>query len=313
MPNVNTTSGTRLPSDALLLYVEAERYSLEWMHRHPRPDPDTSRHCRAMVHRFGIDFSGKLLHEITLEDAQGWAVENPAAVRYVRAMFVDAKEDRYVDDNVFARVRTPRIPPRRRHGVPEVEEIDSLIAAAQRHVGSYLAAAVEWSAFVGTRQSETLALGWPDVQFHEVETVLPGRTFSSRTRARVCRQLGRRGVMKPLKGQSIEREVIVPPRVTDRLLGLPVRSGRLFRTEAGEALTHSRLRTGWDLIREETGLPIEWHQLRTFCAVWLLERGADPFKVSLQLHGHTNPATVLKFYALVDRERQLDDLEDLVG
>jgi integrase len=114
--------------------------------------------------------------------------------------------------------------------------------------------------------------------------------------------MSRRGVMKPLKGKVKERPTQVFRPALNRLNLWASQQGHSGGLIVGE-LTHDQLRTRWDALRAETGLRCEFHQLRTFCATWLLEQGIDPIDVAVQLHGHTNPTVVMKYYAMI-RQRQ---------
>lgn len=281
--------------------VSASDYALyRWPHDHPRPDPETTRHNASMVRQFAVDFAGRSFGSITVAEARAWAQDNAGAVRYVRTMLNDAIEDGLVEVNVFAGLKAPAVPSRRQVEVPSRADVEALILAGEAcDASGWLGGMVAAAAFMGPRLSELLALEGSDVS-------------ASDGLVRVVRQLGRNGKAKPLKkagADVVEREIVVPERVLKRLwvrLGDPL-AGRIF------PVSHRQHRTAWEEARRRAKRPhIEFHQLRTFCASWLLDEGASPIDVAVQLHGHTNPKTVLRYYAMIDRGRALERIRKVM-
>jgi integrase len=128
----------------------------------------------------------------------------------------------------------------------------------------------------------------------------------------VHQQLSRDGVtLKPIKGKVVAREVDVFEWARPLILRWANEGAASDKFLVGP-LDHSGLRTRWDQLRERTGVRAEFHQLRTFCASWLLEQGASPIDVAVQLHGHTDPSVVLSYYAMIDKGRALERLRKVV-
>lgn len=268
-----------------------------WTFEHPRPDPKTTEHNGQMVHQFAVDFHGRELASITRQEAQEWAYANAGSVRYVRAMVNDAIRDGLLELNVFSGLRLPAVQSRAARPLPTVEEVAALVESARVEEGLPAALFLELAAGVGCRQSELLALQPWDVRDR-------GATLY------VERQRGRDGTSKPLKrsGQvCVARQAAVPTRLQPQLVRAAEEGRRLF------PWSHADLRRWWDRTRERAGVDIEFKALRSFCASRLLDAGAGPIDVAVQLHGHTNPKTVLRYYAMVDRGRALERVREAMA
>lgn len=267
-------------------------FAADWPFSHPRPTPETNRHYAYMVRGFASEHRLQPLDGFPVAEAQRWGIAHPSAVRYVRAMFADAVQDGLASVNPFTRVRVPRAPRRRRdERVPTAEQVRELLYAMPALDGTV---AVALGAYVGLRQSEILAVRWQDLF---AETLY------------VHEQLGRNGALKPIKGKIKERTADVF-RQARGWLDAAATKGQGNEFIVG--LTHSELRDQWESARLATGLRCEFHQLRTFCASWLLELGASPIDVAVQLHGHTDPTVVLSYYAMIDKGKALERLRRVV-
>lgn len=271
-------------------------FAADWPHSHPRPTPETNTHYRQMVRRFVDRFGDHEIASITTAEVQVWALDNLSAFRYVRALLEDAKADGHLVVNPAVRVKVPKPPRRRRdEAVPTESEISQLLLAAD----AQMRAVVALAAIVGLRQSEILGLGYGGFS-HEWS-----RTY-------VHQQLARDGVtLKPIKGKVKAREVDVFAWARPYILAWTNQAAASEVFVVGP-LDHSGLRRRWDALREVAGVRCEFHQLRTFCASWLLEQGASPIDVAVQLHGHTDPTVVLSYYAMIDKGRALDRLRRVV-
>ena len=274
--------------------MRVAEFAADWPFSHPRPDPQTNRHYRQMVSRFVARFGPKQLTELTTGELQVWAQDNAGAVRYVRAMFADALADGHVAVNPLLKVKVARPARRRRDDlVPTLEQVETLIGDEDRQ----LAACVALGAFGGLRAGEILGLGYADVSI----------TFD---RAYVHRQRGRGEAVKPIKGKVKARNVDIFTKGRVTILGWANESPD-DRWVVGP-LTYDQLAVRWRALRERCGLECEFHQLRTFHATWLLEQGASPLDVAVQLHGHTDPTVVLSYYAMIDKDKALERLRRVV-
>lgn len=269
-------------------------FAADWPYSHPRPTPETNRHYRQMVARFVAKFGKRPLTDLTLGELQVWAQENAGAVRYVRAMFADALADGHVATNPLLKVRVARPPRRRRDDlVPTLEEVETMLGDDDRQI----AACVALGAFAGLRAGEILGLGYGDVSI----------AFD---RGYVHQQRGRGEVVKPIKGKVKARNVDIFAK--GRTTVIEWADGSDDERYVVGPLTYDQLAVRWRALRERCGLRCEFHQLRTFHASWLLELGASPIDVAVQLHGHTDPSVVLSYYAMIDKGKALERLRRVV-
>lgn len=269
-------------------------FAADWPYSHPRPDPRTNLHYRQMVSRFVARFGKRSMTDLTTGELQVWAQENVSAVRYVRAMFADALADGAIAVNPLVKVKVARAPRRRRDDlVPTLEEVETLLGDEDRQ----MAAVVALGAFAGLRAAEILGLGYGDIS-PELD------------RAHVHQQLGRGGILKPIKGKVKARDVDVFKRGRVTILEWSNTSDD-ERFVVGP-LTYDQMAHRWRAMRTRAGLACEFHQLRTFLASWLLEQGASPIDVAVQLHGHTDPTVVLSYYAMIDKGKALERLRRVV-
>lgn len=282
--------------------MNADSYAAVWTDLRPRPSADTNQHLRYMVRSFAARFAGRELDGIERHEALSWGMENLSAVRYVRTMISDAIKDGAATRNVLVDLAFPKPPKRRREEhVPSEIQVKALLIEAsglQRTTltaGDHeLAAAIALGAYVGLRWAEILAFRRCDI-----DTALD--------KGWVYQQLSRSGALKPIKGKIKERQVNIY-RVARPYLARLGGGGNEFVVGA----THSDLRQRWEALRETLELRCEFHQLRTFCAVWLLEKGVSPIDVAIQLHGHTDPQVVLGYYAMIDKSKGLARLRRVV-
>jgi integrase len=272
--------------------MNVAEFAADWPFSHPRPTPETNTHYAYMVRGFASEYRLTPVDGFPKAEATRWGMAHPSAVRYVRAMFADAVNDGLASANPFAGVKVARAPRRRREEhVPSEEQVSKLLYAMPTLSGTV---AVALGGYVGLRQSEILAARWPDMY---------GETIY------VHEQLGRNGALKPIKGKVKERTADVFGKARG---WLEAAAASAPGNEFIVGLTHSELREQWDAARSATGLRCEFHQLRTFCASWLLELGASPIDVAVQLHGHTDPTVVLSYYAMIDKGKALERLRRVV-
>jgi integrase len=275
--------------------MKVKEYAAVWTERHPRPELATDKHNEQMVADFVRRYGNRTLPQISPRIAADYGREKPGSIRYLRAMFNDAKKDGELRiDNPFAGLKVNGNGSRRATEVPTLEEIEAVVKVAQ----PWLAAAIEFSAFVGPRIGELCALESADLKPNSIVTI--------------DKQLQRNGVLKRLtKGKEGRRDAHVPMRGVLAVARGTQAHGCLFGGGDGKPLDYWRLRRGWTAARDDAGVEFEWMQLRTFCASWLIDNGASPLDVALQLHGHTDPRVVLQYYAMVDKGKALERLREV--
>jgi integrase len=138
--------------------------------------------------------------------------------------------------------------------------------------------------YTGLRPGELYALRHEDLG---VETLEVKRTADSRTRA----------VTLPKNGRA--RTVVYPAEAREAVEAVPRLAGvdLVFPSVTGAQLWATSFKSAWTPVRAAFGRPtMAPHELRHFCATYLLELGLAPADVAVQL-GHTDGgALVMSMY-----------------
>lgn len=277
-----------------------------WPERFPRPDAETTKQNGRMVRKFARDFKGRDPRTVDVVEARSWALANLGSVRFVRSMFNDFQAEGAVDKNVWAGMKLP-MPGSKPVVVPTEEQVFTLIEFAQISERFDLASRIEFAAFVGIRYAEQKAFLVPG------ETIL-GNALDNFAPARIRRgavdwQLGRDGKLKTPKTPRSLRVVMIPQQ--GRKAVHEARSHR--RGESAFLWPAGRRQDSeaWGALRREARIWFKWHDLRHFCATWLLNKGATVDDVAVQLGCRRDQ--VVDTYGHPDRELALGRLEDLVN
>ena len=257
-----------------------DAFAERWMRDYPRPRESTMRTHRERTRRFARDFAGVKLTDVDRPTARAWAREHASDAPAVRAMFGDALRDGLITHNPFSELRLPQS--RGRKDIVALTEAE-LIALAdvaldpRMGLGEFASeyrALILWGGYVGTRPGETFALRRDDIAG---EHVTIARSYSSHSRE----------TTPPKNGQP--RVVTIPPRALAALDDVPRHpSGLLFETPTGKPWTAVAQHRYWTLLRLLANRPgLDFYELRHCAATMLLERGATPWDVAIQL-GHTD-------------------------
>jgi len=277
-----------------------------WPERWPRPDADNTKHCAAMVKKFGRDFAYRDPASIEREEAREWCLANLGRARYVRTMFNDLVSDGIIEENVFAAMKLP-IKGEKPIVVPEEEQIEALTSAARGRGEVELATRIEFAAYTGMRYGEQRAVIVPGGSG-------PGNLFRLDTpddlgRCRIDWQISRSGKMKPPKTARSVRPIIVPAQAQAAVReAMEVHAGKrpfLWPTGGKEHLR------AWSALRREVGIWFRWHDLRHYHATWLLNLDGTIDDVAKQLG--CKPEEVRDRYGHPDTEKALGRLEGLLG
>jgi integrase len=257
-----------------------DEFVQRWMRDYPRPRESTMRTNREHTRRFARDFAGIKLTDVDRVAARVWALRHRSDVAPVRAMFGDALRDGLVTQNPFSDLRLPQSRGRKDIVALTEAELGALADSALdermelEDFAPEYRAMVLWAGYVGTRPGETFALRRDDIRG---EHVTIARAYSSHSHE----------LTAPKNGEA--RTVTVPPPVAAALESLPPhRSGLLFETPTGKQWTASLHHRYWVRLRLVANRPkLAFYELRHCAATMLLERGATPWDVSIQL-GHTD-------------------------
>ena len=257
-----------------------DQFAARWMRDFPRSSASTRRTHTERTRRFAKDFKDVKLADVDRRAARTWALAHPNDAPVVSTMFADALRDGLVQINPFAQLRLPRS--RGRKDITAMTESDVIALAdlaldprmeLEEFAPEYRAM-VLWAGFVGTRPGETFALRRSDIAGDHVTV---SRAYSSHTHE----------TTKPKNGR--ERTITIAPVVVAALEDVPHHaSGLLFETPTGCQWTASLHHRYWVKMRLLANRPkMAFYELRHASATMLLERGAPPWDVAIQL-GHTD-------------------------
>lgn len=288
---VGTFSTRRLARDAEAKYLAhyqpaqesgltCDAFADSWTTSYPRERASTNRQNAHAVKKFGEDFTGRLLSDLTRPAARKWALEHPSRVSAVRAMYSDAVNDGLVSHNPFANLKLKQSPGRKNLIVPTVDEVHGLAETARALHGEHgeeFAALIIFAAYTCMRPGEIVVLEWDDVNFDENEIVV-SKTLS-----------GDREVTLPKNGRV--RRIVLPPVARDALRRVPRRldTDRIFSTKRGRRFSKSNFHYAFNPVRCAFGRPdMDFYELRHFGCTFLLdELGLTPGDAAHQL-GHTD-------------------------
>lgn len=257
-------------------------FAARWPVDYPRPRASTNLHNAESVRPFATAHDHRRMDSITVEDARAWALRHPAQLLALRAMFNDARRSGMVMSNPFRELGIERS--RGRRDLPSewltAADVKRLAQCAREvHAangyGETVAGLLVFAAYTGLRPGELYALRHDDLG---AETLEVKRAADSHTRSLTLPKNGRaRTVVYPtMAREAVER---VP-----RLAGVEL----VFPSPRGVQLWASSFLWTWNPVRAVFGRPtMALHELRHFCATYLLELGLAPADVAVQL-GHTD-------------------------
>jgi integrase len=266
-------------------------FAARWTVDYPRPRASTNMHNAERVWPFGQAHERRRMDSITVEEARAWALRNPGQLPALRAMFNDARRSGMVVRNPFRELGIERS--RGRRDLPSewltAKDVERLAECAREvHAangyGDTLAGLLVFAAYTGLRPGELYALRYDDLG---AETLEVRRAADSRTRS----------IMLPKNGRG--RTIVYPANARAAVESVPRLAGvdLVFPSPTGGLLWSSSFSWIWKPVRCAFGRPtMALHELRHFCATYLLELGLAPADVAVQL-GHTdNGALVMSTY-----------------
>ena len=268
-------------------------FAERWPADYPRPRASTNAHNAESVKAFAREYERRRMDSIRVDEARAWALRHPAQLLALRAMFNDARRSGIVAANPFKELGIERS--RGRRDLPSewltAADVERLAQCAREVYGAggygdTIAGLLVFAAYTGLRPGELYALRHDDLG---AETVEVRRAADSHTRTLTLPKNGRaRVVVYPEKArEAVER---VP-----RLSGVDL----VFPALSGGQLWASTFLWVWNPVRAAFGRPrMALHELRHFCATYLLELGLAPADVAVQL-GHTDGgALVMSTYTI---------------
>lgn len=265
--------------------------------------------------------------DFTRKMARKYSQLQPSRMKTVSAMFGDMMEDELLDANPFHRLGV-----RRRNGRKELvaitrEELALLAECARREhsdpdpgYGEMFETMVLTAAWTGVRPAELFVLRWPDVDW-ENDSIFVRRSYRSKSKELV-----------DYTKSGDQREIILPAPLREPLWRLYLRRDRddwregrsgpgkhdLFATKTGQQFYAVVFQYYWNPVRtafkarmeerdpgrahllferaDGTAKPMDFYELRHFCATFFLERGVPAHQVAVQLGHNDNGALVIETY-----------------
>lgn len=296
--------------------MHCEELARVWPDKFPRPDAETTQQNKRMIKKFGADFGPRDPATISREEALEYALNNPTRVRFIRSMFNDFQGIGLVEQNVWSALPLPA-PGKEPVVVPTIGQIEALVSLAREWEYFSLAGRIEFAAHVGLRFAEQQAVLVPGATGSAlgnpfVDTLgqrLAGDSPLPRKRVQIDWQKGRNGKLKRPKTARGIRPVMIPERAREAV-ELVLEHRRSRRSEFLWPESRETHRRQWSKLRREAGIWFKWHNLRHYCATWLLNNDATVDDVATQLG--IRPEEVRDTYGHPDTEITLARLEGLV-
>jgi integrase len=257
-------------------------FAARWPVEYPRPRASTNVHNAEWVKPFASAYGHRRMDSITVEEARAWALRHPGQLAALRAMFSDARRSGMVVGNPFLKLGIERS--RGRRDLPSewltADDVERLAQCAREAhgvngYGETIAGLIVFAAYTGLRPGELYALRHDDLGS---ETLEVRRAADSRTRS----------VTLPKNGRA--RMVVYPAKAREAVEAVPRLAGieLVFPSPSGGQLWASTFAWARNPVRAAFGRPtMALHELRHFCATYLLELGLAPVDVAVQL-GHTD-------------------------
>lgn len=260
-----------------------------WLDLRPRDKESTNISYREQVKPFAEVHGALPLAEVDTELALEWLREKRWTLTGIRAMFSDARRVGLVESNPFAGLRLRGSHGRKNLDVLPVEEVHSLVAAADEvwsgEVALTVGALVAMAAFTGMRPAELYGLRWGDIDVRNDELHVE-RQYSPKSRR----------IELPKNGRT--RIIVLTPPAKQQLLRLPrpVDSESLvFRASRGGPMTGRVQHYYWHPVRCRFGRPsMDFYELRHFCAAWLFNDLELPAQDVAHQLGHTDGGALVQ-------------------
>jgi integrase len=251
-----------------------------WLATFPRPKQSTMMRLRERTAKFATEYRHRRIDSITVEEARRWAVERRSDLPGLRVMMNDARKLGLVTTNPFSALGLERS--RGRRDLPsewltatDVHRLSQIALKAHGAYGPMMATMVTFAAYTGVRQGELFALEWSDLGANHIDV---RRSADSHSRT----------VTTPKNGRS--RQIVYPAIARRAVEEMPRFHGQetVFVAPRGGRLWAPHFNWLWNPVRVAFDRPtMAWHELRHFCATYLLELGLAASDVAVQL-GHTD-------------------------
>jgi len=278
-------------------------FAARWLTDYPRPRTATNRTHGQAIRGFVAAFGKRQPQTITRKEARTWALAHPASHAALRAMWSDMHNEEVVSANPWSNLRLPQSRGRADTAPPTDAELAALMFFARKlkeeSYGERYASMIEFAAYTGMRRGELCVLTWADIEFKE-RRVTVSKTLSDD-----------REVLPPKNGQA--RKIVLSPQAAAALQRLPRpidADALIFTTPNGKRFSKSTWHYHWNPVRIAAGKPdMDWHELRHWCATYLVTALGLSFPDAAEQLGHTDGGALLaRLYFHADKERALDSI-----
>lgn len=311
--------------------VLASRYIMDWykMHKKPRISPSTDQNYQSAINCYILPAIGdKRMAAVTGMDLQ--ALMNSLAGKgktlitdvrsVIRNAFKLATAEGVIDRDVSAAVEAPKAQHQSRRALTSAEEACVIKVAATHPHGLMLAILY----YTGMRRGEMLGLRWNDIDFSEhVIHIRRDIDYVTNAEGDVKSKYSIRDVpmpepleralrSSPVKGLSY----VIQGARTGEHLPQPtyVRYWKALMAavyQADKSIESKDLNAGVDGAPELIGSVLTAHYLRHNYASVLYNAGVDVLTAQKYL-GHADPATTLRIYTHLAKEREKADYEKVL-
>lgn len=292
-----------------------------WLDVRPRNAESSNQWYRERISVFVRENASTRLTDVSVEDCQTHALQFPARVKAVRAMFADAVTLGVdgLEVSPWARVKVPskgegrrRVHPLTRQEVQQLVDLCPQVLPKPDWGRVVYGAMVLTAAWTGMRPGELFALEWRDVDW-ERGTVHVRRQYRTRTRELV-----------PYTKNGRDRVVPLAPQVVEALRLIPRKRDFVFYTGQDFArFTQPSNTYNWVRVRDrfteglepahwlaqrvrDGGSPLDFYELRHHYASELGRRGVQIRDIALMMGHQDEGALARTTYVHVD-EREAGD------
>lgn len=281
-------------------------YAAEWLELHHgtgtrRPSRTTLAVNEQNLRSFLAAYGDRPLDGIARREALAWAKKHPHNAKVVSAMFNDAVDDEACKGNPFANRRHEQSRGRKDIQPITEAEVDRLAQIGLEMWDAYgfvAAGVILFGAWVGCRPGETFTVPLDALDFRNGQVTV--------------RRVKKRGSEYPTD------VVVFPQRAQDAVRAIPnlPRTGPVFRTITGLAISKGSHRYVWDPIRKAFAQELtparraellddrgdlDFYELRHFAGSVMADRGLSEYDIAHQLGNSVQVCRETYIHAYRDR------------
>ena len=228
--------------------------------------------ARFMKHKIKKGFAGKTVsHQMSV----------------LNMIFEHACIEGYIQSNPCQYIRVPNNLPRKKRGIPSMEDIERIKDSICKPFG-LLAYFLLYS---GLRKGEVLALTYSDIDFKNKLINVNKSVYYESNQPHI----------KSPKTEAGTRNVILLDCLAEKLPRRKI--GLVFHNEKGEHYKHTEFIRGWKRYQVETGITATPHQLRHAYASYILHDSGIDVKTAQELMGHADISTTQNIYTQITEQR----------